>query len=142
MTGVIVLILRFLLVIALYAFLGWALFTLWRELRATSQIISARQIPALLVTSLDTLEENTREFRQAEVVFGRDPACDLVVSQETVSSHHARLSYHHNQWWVEDLTSTNGTMLNDEPVFTPTVVISGDELHLGRVGFRLTIRND
>jgi pSer/pThr/pTyr-binding forkhead associated (FHA) protein len=58
---------------------------------------------------------------------------------DTVSARHARLSYHHNQWWVEDLQSRNGTYLNDERVSVPTVIVSGDELRYGQVATLIEI---
>ncbi|MEW6406714.1 MAG: FHA domain-containing protein, partial [Chloroflexota bacterium] len=47
------------------------------------------------------------------------------------STHHARLSFSRGQWWVEDLESTNGTLLNQELVTAPTVVTPGDQLRCG-----------
>jgi pSer/pThr/pTyr-binding forkhead associated (FHA) protein len=49
------------------------------------------------------------------------------------------LSYHHNQWWLEDLGSTNGTLLNQEKLTIPTVVISGDEFRCGETRFTITL---
>ena len=51
--------------------------------------------------------------------------------QTLISARHAHLTYHHNQWWLEDLASTNGTLLNDIRITTPTVITSGDELQCG-----------
>jgi len=46
------------------------------------------------------------------VVVGRDPACDLVVDDITVSKRHMKLEYVDGQLYVEDLESTNGLKLN------------------------------
>jgi len=35
---------------------------------------------------------------------------------DSVSRRHARLVRHSDDWWVEDLGSTNGTFVNDDPV--------------------------
>ena len=131
MTGTIILILRILLAIALYTFLVRALYTIWRDLNTQADHVSARQVPVLQVTIADS-QEPVREFHVAEVIIGRDLACELTLSDDTVSSRHARLSYHHSQWWLEDLQSTNGTFLNDERVYTPVVIISGDEVRCGK----------
>jgi pSer/pThr/pTyr-binding forkhead associated (FHA) protein len=42
------------------------------------------------------------------------------------------LSYHHSQWWIQDLQSTNGTLLNDEKLKSATVIVSGDEIVCGQ----------
>jgi pSer/pThr/pTyr-binding forkhead associated (FHA) protein len=132
MSAIVVLIIRILLTISLYAFLGWAIYTLWRELQVSNQLISSRRIPAINITQLDE-EDTNAVYTNSEVIIGRESSTDYVIQNETVSARHARLSYHHNQWWVEDLQSTNGTFLNDERVETATVIISGDELRCGNV---------
>ncbi len=139
MSAVIVFILRILLALSLYAFLAWCIYTIWRELYVNNMLISSRKIPAIRIRAVDSNLETGREFSSQEVIIGRDADCDYSIQDETVSAHHARLSYHHNQWWVEDLNSTNGTFLNDEPVILPTVVISEDELRCGKICLQLTI---
>lgn len=139
MSGILVLILRFLMTAILYTFLGWAIYTLWRDLRYHTQTLAARHIPELLLTPLDFLEGETATFNKPEVIVGRDPTCAFPIPNETVSARHARLSYHQNQWWIEDLNSTNGTFLNDEHLTTVTVVVSGDEVRCGQSTFRIEI---
>lgn len=137
MTGIVVLILRILLAASLYGFLGWAFFTVWRDLRSQGLLISSPHIPALAIKVLE--KETVETFTISEVILGRSLNCDYPIPDETVSARHARMSYHHNQWWVEDLGSTNGTYLNDERVNVPTVVISGDELRCGQVSLIISI---
>jgi len=71
---------------------------------------------------------------------GRDPASEILVNHETVSNQHARLWYRNKQWWIEDLLSTNGTFLNDERIETPTILISGDEIRVGKVLLEIEIQ--
>ncbi len=132
MLAVIILILRYTLMVSLYAFLGWMIYTLWRELRFQSQSVATQKIPALTLGLESEPESSRKKFSGAEVVIGRDKDCDYRIEDEVVSSRHARLAYRYNQWWIEDLQSTNGTYLNDERVETPTVIIKGDELRIGR----------
>ncbi len=66
--------------------------------------LTARKIPPISLTlTLTGQVSQIRRFIQAEVTIGRDPACECPVADEAVSARHARLSYHHNQWWLEDL---------------------------------------
>jgi len=139
MSAIIVLILRFFLAAALYGFLGWALFTVWRELKANSDLINSKQVPSISLLRADAGTQSPQVFVCPEIVIGRDPNCEYSIAHETVSAHHARLSYHHKQWWIEDLQSTNGTFLNDERVFTPTVMITGDELRCGQIYLQIVI---
>jgi pSer/pThr/pTyr-binding forkhead associated (FHA) protein len=143
MSGPVVLFLRLLLTVSLYAFLVWAFTNLWRDIKLQSALLAVRKIPPISLTlSLAGQVPLIRRFIQAEVYIGRDPACDCPVDDEAVSARHARLSYHHNQWWLEDLNSTNGTLLNQEKLAIPTVVISGDEFRCGSTLFTVSLAGD
>lgn len=140
MSGIIVLSLRFILLACLYGFLAWALYTMWKDLRAQETQITAPKIPGLALTPIEGGPVTERQvFAQPEVMLGRSASSEFTVPDETVSSRHARLSYHHKQWWIEDLNSTNGTFLNDERVGVPTVIVPGDELRVGNVIFLIGI---
>ena len=139
MSAIILLIARILMAGLLYGFLGLAIYTMLRDLRQQGELLAARQPLPLTLTSL--VEANTipQRYTKSEVILGREPSCDFSVDDQTVSSQHARLSYHHQQWWLEDLASTNGTYLNDEAVTTPVVITQGDELRLGHMGVKIEI---
>jgi len=68
-------------------------------------------------------DEEVKEIHLAksEVVLGRDPGCDCILNDKTVSNKHACLSFHHHLWWLEDIGSTNGTFLNQELISCPMV---------------------
>ncbi len=139
MSGVVVLIVRILLAIALYCFIFLAVYTIYKDLQVHSQVLAAKKIPPLIIYSLDTLDSEPVRFEIPEVILGRDPACTFVVADETVSARLSRFAYRQNQWWVEDLHSTNGTYLNEEPVTTLTVLVSGDEVRCGQAAFRIEV---
>jgi len=139
MTGAIFLFLRILLVICLYSFLTWAIYTLWKELQSQSQLVQIKPVPEITINSLDN-DEMVKSFTTPVVNIGRDPTCEYVIPDETISSFHARLSYRQNQWWAEDLQSTNGTLLNEERLETATVIITGDELQLGKISLTIAIK--
>lgn len=142
MTAIIVLGLRVLLAVALYTFLGWALITLWRELKQQGDILGSQIRPGI---HIDARLENGKEYRyhfwQTEITLGRNANCDISVVDEAMSAHHARISYHHTQWWLEDLNSTNGTFINKDQVAVPTVIISGDEIKCGNTLLSIRIDN-
>jgi len=140
MSAPIVLALRVVMAIFLYAFLGWALWTLWRDLRSRGEILSTRKIPGInLLVVRDNATPQSQFYTQAEIIIGRDSHCDISLLDDTVSIRHARLLYHHGQWWLEDLGSTNGTWLNNEILSTPTVVINEDQIQCGKTLITLTL---
>jgi pSer/pThr/pTyr-binding forkhead associated (FHA) protein len=137
MSGTLLLALRLALAAGLYGFLLWALYTLWRSLQAHSERLAARQPPPITLTPAG--DGAPERFTLPLVIIGRDPACECPIEDPTVSTQHARLSYHHNQWWIEDLHSRNGTYLNQEPVTAPIVLTNADQLRCGQVVFTITI---
>ncbi len=118
---------------ALYAFLAWALYTLWRDIRSQQEVLGGNQAPPLLLTIQAAENSLVQRFTRSQVLIGRSQHCDCVIDDRTLSSQHARLSFHHHQWWLEDLGSTNGTLLHGEPVTTPVVLTSGDPITCGKV---------
>ena len=139
MTGTLLLILRLVMALALYAFLAWAVYTLWWDIKRQTKLINARSVPEISLRVNLEGERRSYEFSVSELVIGRDQTCDLILDANTVSAEHARLSYHHQNWWIEDLRSRNGTLLNLELVTTPAILVSGDELQLGQVLLKITI---
>lgn len=140
MSGTLLLILRLSMALALYAFLGWAIYTLWRDIQRQSELLAARRIPEIRLVNHNIGDEPlSHEFVVPEVVVGREESCDLILDEKTVSAEHARLSYHHGNWWVEDLHSRNGTFLNQELLAAQAVLTSGDELQVGQVKLRIEI---
>ena len=143
MSAPFVLVLRVLLALSLYAFLGWTLFTIWRELRSQGTLLAARKVPGInLTVQIDKQPAVQRYFTQSEILLGRDAHCDLPMKDTTVSVRHARLSHHHGQWWLEDLGSTNGTKLNKDKVSIPTVVINGDVIKCGKASISIKLGVD
>jgi hypothetical protein len=143
MTGPIVLALRLVAALALYGFLGWALYILWKEVQKQGYALANRRVPGI---SLSIQPENAapalKYFSQPEITLGRDPGCDVPINDDTVSTRHAHLTYHHGQWWLEDLASTNGTMLNETMVSMPTVITSGDDIQCGATRLTVTLSPD
>jgi pSer/pThr/pTyr-binding forkhead associated (FHA) protein len=141
-SAIVLLALRIILAALLYAFLGWAIYILWKDIKRQSELSANRLPPPLtLKTELDS-QPLIRHYSCPEIILGRDASSDFPISDQTVSSHHARLSYHQNQWWLEDMTSTNGTFLNGEAVTEPVVITQGDKLRLGQVGVMIQIGSD
>jgi pSer/pThr/pTyr-binding forkhead associated (FHA) protein len=73
---------------------------------------------------------------QDELVIGRHPNCDLVLTDTTVSRRHARLTFRDGGWVVRDLESTNGTRVNGQYVGRCRLR-PGDRLELGEQSLRV-----
>jgi len=133
MSGTIVLVLRLLTALALYGFLGWVLYFLFHEVQRQSFSLANRRVPGIsIMVRHRSGPSSLKYFSQSAISLGRDPGCDLpLLEDDTISARHAQMVYHHGQWWLEDLASTNGTHLNNLPITMPTVLTSGDEVKCG-----------
>ena len=72
-------------------------------------------------------------FHQDTTTIGRTNGNDLVISGPTVSRHHARLWFDQGRWYLEDLGSVNGTLVNNMRVYQrqPVVLNDGDVINFG-----------
>ena len=63
---------------------------------------------------------------------GPDLRCTLVLDDDYSSSRHARIFPQGDQWYVEDLGSTNGTFIGDQQVTSPIHLAPGVGVQIGR----------
>ncbi len=132
MSGALVLVLRLLLAIALYLFLCMTLWMIWQDLKQAGFRAVRPRVPILrLEVRARGASPFYRTFSQPEVLLGRDPICEIRLEDEAISARHAKFSFHHGQWWIEDLDSTNGTSLNGMKLTTATVLADGDDVKCG-----------
>ena len=141
-SGFILLSLRVVMAIVLYAFLGVSIYLLWKEFWHVANTSNAQTIPPIqLSTKRRANLPDEMIFNFPQIFIGRDPVCEFFLDNETVSSKHVRIFYQHSQWWAEDLGSSNGTFLNEQSVVIPTVLTDSDQLRCGKVVIDITIRN-
>lgn len=68
-----------------------------------------------------------------EYIIGRYPSNDIVLPDPYVSRRHARIFYRDGDWFIEDLESTNGTVVNNEDIRGKgsRKLSDGDEIIIG-----------
>ena len=55
-------------------------------------------------------------FTTSTLTIGRKPDNDLAIDHPAVSGHHCRISQQGDTYFIEDLNSTNGTLVNDKKI--------------------------
>ena len=95
---------------------------------------AARRAPARLVVAGGDGADGQGPIALAEeLTIGRAPGCGLVLTTDNfVSARHARVFHQGQQYWVEDLGSTNGTLLNGRRLDAVAPLRRGDRLQVGR----------
>lgn len=77
-------------------------------------------------------------LHRPRVVIGRGHDCDLVFVDETVSRQHAAIGFRGGRFVVEDLDSSNGTLVGGDRV-TVRELDHGDRIRLGVVELQVII---
>ncbi|HET6350611.1 MAG TPA: FHA domain-containing protein [Coriobacteriia bacterium] len=67
------------------------------------------------------------------VVIGRSPGADIVIGDDFVSGRHTRISPVADEIVLEDLDSTNGTVLNGRRIVSAQTLRPGDVIEIGAV---------
>src|SRR5690606_32760376 len=65
-----------------------------------------------------------------DIVIGRGPECDIVLPERQVSRQHARVRSEGDHYYIEDLESKNGTLINGRPLKGEIELRDGDEIEL------------
>jgi pSer/pThr/pTyr-binding forkhead associated (FHA) protein len=66
-----------------------------------------------------------------EIVIGRDPNADILINDAEVSRHHASIKLVTEGYIIEDLGSTNGTVINGQRLTGPHILLNGEIINLG-----------
>ena len=83
-------------------------------------------------------EENKLiELGEEEVIIGRTPECGICLSIENVSRRHARVIFRNEEYFVEDLGSTNGTYVNGIKT-VKCILRNSDQINIGGVKILFT----
>jgi hypothetical protein len=121
----------------LYLFLALVVRALHRDVRAAS-LDPAGALGRLVVIASTSLPVAGSIFPlDAVTTIGRDLGCSVVLDDPFASARHAILTFRGRGWYVEDLGSTNGTLVNGVPVAGALPLGFGDELEIGEIRMRL-----
>jgi|GEM_PF-1144839 len=80
-----------------------------------------------------------------KTVMGRAPECDLLIFDRSASRHHAEIFQVDDHYYIADMGSTNGTLVNEKPVTIQTrlepfdTIKIGQELFIFEPGMRVVV---
>ena len=73
----------------------------------------------------------------APLLIGRGSDAAIRLDDDYVSTRHARIASSGDQWFVEDLGSTNGTYVGSSRLTQPTTITVGTEIRIGKTTLEL-----
>ncbi|MHB9133261.1 MAG: FHA domain-containing protein [Armatimonadota bacterium] len=135
--------------VLMYLFLLILILTLRAEMRAARAASPAQRPstppepsparasgPLTLVATGGTLPTTGREFQLfVPLEIGRGSTCDISIPNTFVSKVHARVWQQDGYWYLEDTGSTNGSLVNDQPITAPHRLAVGDTILIGDTKF-------
>jgi pSer/pThr/pTyr-binding forkhead associated (FHA) protein len=74
---------------------------------------------------------------QAPILIGRGNDAAIRLDDDYVSTRHARIASSGDQWFVEDLGSTNGTYIGSHRLTQPTMLTLGSTVRIGKTTLEL-----
>ena len=88
--------------------------------------------PTRLVISEGANAGITVPLNGQPILLGRGADATIRLDDDYVSTRHARFVPHGDDWYIEDLGSTNGTYIGNQRITTPMVVAPGVQVRIGK----------
>ena len=83
------------------------------------------------------LAGTTIPLGQSPITIGRSQGSTLVLSDDFASGRHARVFPSGGGWWVEDLGSTNGTLVGGQRIHSAVPMNLGTKVTIGHTVLEL-----
>ena len=77
----------------------------------------------------------------AVTVFGRHDSCGISIPSPAVSRHHFQITNDGTHYFIEDLNSRNGTLLNGKPLRLRMLLVNGDRIEVSSMAFKFLTRD-
>ena len=106
--------------------------------------ISERAVSRAAALVLIHGEDLGRKFdlTSEQTLIGRTSKADIQVDQDSVSRNHAKIRVDGTRITIEDMGSTNGTIVNDEHIEDSLRLRNGDLVKIGRTIFKFIASNN
>ncbi|MFT5465261.1 MAG: MoxR-like ATPase [Verrucomicrobiales bacterium] len=88
-----------------------------------------------------SLKGQSFEVDEEGATLGSSGRCELQLKDKGVAARHAELSFEEGRWWLRDLRSKTGTIVNDEPA-KEAAIGTGDVVGLGSASFRFLVAGE
>ena len=79
----------------------------------------------------------TAALEDAPILIGRGSDAAIRLDDDYVSTRHARIASSGDEWFVEDLGSTNGTYIGSHRLTQPTTLQLGSKVRIGKTTIEL-----
>ena len=95
-----------------------------------------------LVANTGPAQGSVFEVGEAGATLGRLPDNSICLTDGRLSRHHAQIDFRDGAYWLTDLGSQNGTLVNDRPLTEPHRLRAGDSIELGTTRLTVILESD
>ncbi len=122
--------LRYVFLILIYIFLYRVTVTIMKDISSAEYNKSAGWL-TVIKSNYKCLSEGEKIHVTTPFQIGKKNNNDLIINNEYISHNHVIIYSRNKELWIEDLGSTNGTSLNENPLKTPMVLKNNDRIDIG-----------
>ncbi|PRR69085.1 FHA domain-containing protein [Clostridium thermopalmarium] len=134
------LVLRLLIIVIIYIIIFWALRIMYKDIKGGNRRRVSRQL-GLEVIKVGDNKSNLKVGSvipiHSKMTIGRREDNLLVLHDQYVSGHHAVIFIKNNEYFIKDLDSTNGTLLNGKRLDKVLTLKLDDEIIIGEYIFKV-----
>ncbi len=95
-----------------------------------------------LVAKTGPAQGSVFEVGEAGATLGRLPDNSICLTDGRLSRHHAQIDFRDGAYWISDLASQNGTLVNDRPLTEAPRLQAGDSIELGPTRLTVVLDSD
>jgi hypothetical protein len=96
------------------------------------------EAPAKLTFETGPFASRVAPIPEQSAAVGRAPDNDIIIGDPATSGRHCRIEVRAGAYWISDLGSTNGTLVNGEPIIDKQLE-HGDVISIGQNTIRFTL---
>jgi ABC transport system ATP-binding/permease protein len=97
---------------------------------------------SIQIAVISGLPSASKTFSTDNIVVGRAPDVEMVLNHPKVSRRHCRLSREGDEWFIEDLGSRHGTVVNGSSLSSRMTLQLGDQIRLGPVILAFAVNDE
>lgn len=137
MFNIISILAKYIFVFIIYMFIFLIIRMIYLDINSLSKHENFNGVYLKLLNRLDDLpyKLNDSYSIEEEISLGRHNDNDIVLKDPYISKHHFRIVKDENEYFIEDLNSSNGTYVNGERIIDVKKLTYGDIIKVGNIEF-------
>lgn len=135
--------LKYIFIVIIYLFIFSIIRMIYSDIRGMEGIILEDASYLKLISNKDSLALKIKDYYiiDKELSLGRDKNNDVVIKNQFISKRHFKITEDEEEYFLEDLGSSNGTYLNRDKVFDTVRLQNRDIIRVGQIEFLFIKKN-